>query len=74
MTAPSTPVQVLSLLPWLLVSLSRLDTRDLTALASARGLGALLELSLNMIQGGHLAVRGTNAVQLQEVRVLTNVL
>ena len=59
---------MLTLLPWLLVSPCRLDTRDLTSLASAKGLGALLELSLNTLQGGHLAVRGTNAVQLQEVR------
>ena len=67
-------LQVLCLLPWLLISPSRLDTRDLTQLASAKGLGALLELSLVLSGGGtsggsagHLAVRGANSVQAQEV-------
>ncbi len=49
---------VVPVLPWLLVSSGRLDTRDLTHIASQRGLSALLELGLCRV-GGALAVRGT---------------
>ena len=53
---------VLPFLPWLLVTSTRLDTRDLTLLASIRGLSALLELSLTSspASGGHLEVKGSS--------------
>lgn len=49
-----------------------MDTRDLTGLASARGLGALLELSLSASSsGGHLIVKGSeDAASSVEVRQL----
>lgn len=46
------------MLPWLLVTSTRLDTRDLTHIASYRGLSALLELGLTLSSGA-LAVRGS---------------
>jgi hypothetical protein len=59
-------------LPWMLATSSRLDTRDLTHLASYRGLGAMLELGLTSM-AGHLAVRGTDAALLTgEVRTYMN--
>ncbi|KAG1671554.1 hypothetical protein FOA52_011276 [Chlamydomonas sp. UWO 241] len=61
---------VLPFLPWLLLTNGRLDTRELTQLATARGLGALLELSLAPSQGGHLALRGAEAsMQRAELNV-----
>ncbi|KAL6749629.1 hypothetical protein V8C86DRAFT_3031853 [Haematococcus lacustris] len=53
------PKAVWPLLPWMLVSRTRLDTRDLTLIASHRGLAALLELGLCRGQGT-LAVRGSD--------------
>ncbi|KXZ52178.1 hypothetical protein GPECTOR_10g807 [Gonium pectorale] len=42
--------RVVSFLPWLLVSCGRLEHRHLAAIASARSLGALMELSLTRSQ------------------------
>ncbi|GAX74509.1 hypothetical protein CEUSTIGMA_g1958.t1 [Chlamydomonas eustigma] len=62
--------QILTLLPWLLVAPSRLDTRGLASLATTRGINAILELSLVINQEGHLAVRGSEReIQLQQVHV-----
>eukprot|EP00195_Chlamydomonas_chlamydogama_P000584 CAMPEP_0202922760 /NCGR_PEP_ID=MMETSP1392-20130828/78093_1 /ASSEMBLY_ACC=CAM_ASM_000868 /TAXON_ID=225041 /ORGANISM="Chlamydomonas chlamydogama, Strain SAG 11-48b" /LENGTH=614 /DNA_ID=CAMNT_0049616405 /DNA_START=224 /DNA_END=2068 /DNA_ORIENTATION=- len=62
--------KVTPVLPWLLVSSGRLDTRDLTHIASYKGLGAMLELGLTM-SSGSLAVRGTEGVPVTEVNVST---
>lgn len=53
-----TEKKVIPVLPWLLVTSGRLDTRDITHIASHRGLAALLELGLS-IGAGTLAVRGS---------------
>ncbi len=56
--------KVTPVLPWLLVSSGRLDTRDLTQIASHRGLGAILELGLTRGPGGALMLRGSEATAL----------
>ena len=65
-------MQVKPLLPWLLVTSSRMNTRDLTVLASLRGLGSMLELSLSLTQTGALSVRGSESMQVPEVSSLTD--
>lgn len=55
--------KVVQLLPWLMVSNSRLGTKDITRLASARGLAGLLELGLQSFMG-MLTVRGCGDASL----------